>query len=275
MAPDNDRLLSMVALTRTVRFSINQDGSTAGLNGFGGVPAMRGLGRHYEIAVRCNGEPDPQTGYLVDIRVVDQTVRSVLVPIIAEACALDPMIDPVHLMATLVMALRQTPVGSMLHSIVWHLTPYYAIEMLNTDTDTAIVRVCTNIAAAHRLHVDALSAEANEAIFGKCNNPNGHGHNYRVETSVAIKPDDSTPPLGAAQIEFIVHETIVRRFDHKHLNLDTEEFANGSGCVPSVENMARVFFGLLAPTIADIHSGATLASVTVWETDRTCGTYPG
>ncbi len=265
----------MVALTRTVRFSINPDGSTGGANGFGGVPAMVGLGRYAEISVRCVGEPDPQTGYLVDIRTVDRAVREACVPIIAYTIVYEPTIEPAKLLPPLLLALRESPLGPVVRSIVWHLTPYYAIEMMTNATETVVVRVCANIAAAHRLHVDELSLEENRAIFGKCNNPNGHGHNYRVETAVAIKQRDEIPPLGVAQIERIVESTIVRRFDHKHLNLDTEEFANGSGCIPSVENMARVFFGLLAPEIADAHTGASLASVTVWETDRTCGTFPG
>lgn len=264
----------MVALTRTVRFSINPDGATAGVNGSAGVPAMSGLGRYYEFAVRCRGEPDPLTGYLVDIRAIDRVVRSAMVPRIAEACALEPTIDPTVLLGHLVEALAAGQMGPLLDSVLWRLSPYYAVEMSASDTNTATIRVSTDLAAAHRLHVESLSPEENTAIFGRCNNPNGHGHNYRVEAAVTVRPGDAYAPLGAGQIERVLDEVIVRRFDHKHLNLDTPEFALGSGSIPSVENMARVFFGLLAPRIADIHPGAALASVTVWETDRTCGTYP-
>jgi 6-pyruvoyltetrahydropterin/6-carboxytetrahydropterin synthase len=265
----------MVALTRTVRFAINPDGTTVGTSGFGGIPAMQGLARFYQFSVQCKGEPDPITGYLVDIRQVDRAVRSAVVPIIAEAVALEPTLDPAALMQSLAAAMKETAVGPLLESITWHLSPYYLIEMNLSDTDRAIIRISVDLAAAHRLHVDELSAEQNRAIFGRCNNPNGHGHNYRVETAVAVTPGDEHPPLGAAQIEQIIDRAIIQRFDHKHLNLDTEEFAPGSGCIPSVENMARVFFGLLESEIADAHKGATLASVTIWETDRTCGTYPG
>lgn len=265
----------MVALTRTVRFSINPDGSTGGVNGTAGIPAMTGIGRFYEFAVTCRGEPDPLTGYLVDIRVVDRCVRDAVVPLIAEAATLEPTIHPATLVGHLAESLLASDIGPMLESVCWHLSPYYSVEMSVKDTSTVLIRTRVDLAAAHRLHVDELSAEENRAIFGRCNNPNGHGHNYRVETAVAVKPGDPYPALGVAQIERIVDETIVRRFDHKHLNLDTEEFAAGSGCIPSVENMAKVFFGLLAPRIADVHQGAMLASVTVWETDRTCGTYPG
>jgi len=265
----------MVALTRTVRFSINPDGSTGGVSGTAGVPAMRGMGRFSEFSVRCTGEPDPLTGYLVDIRAVDRAVRGAVVPLIAEAAALEPTIEPSVLLGHLAESLVSTEIGRLVESVRWHVSPYYSVEMSVKDTSTVLIRVCVDLAAAHRLHVDALSAEENRAIFGRCNNPNGHGHNYRVETAVAVQPGDVYPALGVAQIERIVDETIVSRFDHKHLNLDTEEFAAGSGCIPSVENMARVFFGLLAPRFADVHPGAALASVTVWETDRTCGTYPG
>jgi 6-pyruvoyltetrahydropterin/6-carboxytetrahydropterin synthase len=264
----------MVALTRTVRFSINPDGSTAGPNGYPGVPAMSGLGRFYEIAVRCRGQPDPVTGYLVDIRAVDRAVRTAAVPRIAEACALEPTLDPTVLLGPLVAALAETEIGPLVDAVTWRLSPYYAVEMSARDTSTATIRVWADLAAAHRLHVESLSPEENRAIFGRCNNPNGHGHNYRVESAVRVKPGDPFPAPGVAQLERVIDETIVRRFDHKHLNHDTVEFATGSGCIPSVENMARVFFELLEPRIADEHPGAALASVTVWETDRTCGTYP-
>lgn len=73
--------------------------------------------------------------------------------------------------------------------------------------------------AAHRLHADCLSVDENKAAFGKCNNPNGHGHNYVV--FVTVKPGSS--PLGSADVsrlDQVVADTIIKRFDHRDLNQD-------------------------------------------------------
>jgi 6-pyruvoyltetrahydropterin/6-carboxytetrahydropterin synthase len=72
-----------------------------------------------------------------------------------------------------------------------------------------------------------------------------------------------------------VDETIIQRFDHKYLNVDTQEFrAEAGGLNPSVENIAKVCFDLLAPAIRRAAPGVELRSITVWETDRTSCTYP-
>jgi 6-pyruvoyltetrahydropterin/6-carboxytetrahydropterin synthase len=72
--------------------------------------------------------------------------------------------------------------------------------------------------AAHRLHTDYLTADENWAVFGKCNNPNGHGHNYVVLVTVRSGGDRGAYDLG--RLDRMVEETIVRRFDHHDLNQD-------------------------------------------------------
>ena len=132
-----------------------------------------------------------------------------------------------------------------------------------------IVRQMLEFSAAHRLHVPSLDDDENARIFGKCNNPAGHGHNYRIEPSVEVDPER---PISVDAIERITDAVVIERFDHKHLNEQTEEFASQGGLNPSVENIARVCFGLLDRPIAD--AGGMLRAVTVWETDRTSCTYP-
>jgi 6-pyruvoyltetrahydropterin/6-carboxytetrahydropterin synthase len=73
--------------------------------------------------------------------------------------------------------------------------------------------------AAHRLHTDCLSPQENKTIFGKCNNPNGHGHNYVVFVTVQT-PSESDGPVDIARLDNIVAETVVKRFDHHDLNAD-------------------------------------------------------
>ena len=98
------------------------------------------------------------------------------------------------------------------------------------------------ISASHRLHSEALSAEANRAAYGKCNNPHGHGHNYVVEVVVAgaVNPETGMV-VDMAVLDEVVRTKVLDRFDHMNLNLDPL-FANRA---PTTENLCRAVFGLL------------------------------
>ncbi|MCX5722089.1 MAG: 6-carboxytetrahydropterin synthase [Nitrospirae bacterium] len=96
--------------------------------------------------------------------------------------------------------------------------------------------------AAHRLHTDHLSPEENWAAFGKCNNPNGHGHNYVV--LVTVQSAVSAAPRGGfdlGRLDQVVGEQVVARFDHHDLNLDPE-FAD---CTTTGENLVLLIWDLL------------------------------
>lgn len=268
----------MVRLSRTVRFCINPPGVAPGRahNGTGGVPTMSGIGAYYELEACCVGEPDPATGYLVDIRRIDEAVRQFAAPLIARTTRDDPTREP----STLVPLLRDAIAEQLgpdagVASIRWNLTPTYSVETEMGMTGTAIVRQSFEIAAAHRLHADSLSEQENHRVFGRCNNPNGHGHNYRLEPAVEVDIDGAAAGWTLADIEAVTEEVLIARFDHKHLNLDTPEFGP-EGVIPSVENIARVFYDLLAPAVRARSGGrARLRSMTVWETEKTSGVYPG
>jgi 6-pyruvoyltetrahydropterin/6-carboxytetrahydropterin synthase len=103
-----------------------------------------------------------------------------------------------------------------------------------------VVRVTRTyrFAAAHRLHAAALSADENREIFGKCNNPFGHGHNYLVEVAFRGAVDASTgraadPPA----LDRLIAEQVLAPFHHANLNEDVPEFR---GTVPTTENLALV-----------------------------------
>ncbi len=95
--------------------------------------------------------------------------------------------------------------------------------------------------AAHRLHSDHLSSEQNWACFGKCNNPNGHGHNYVILVTIAGVPSDGEAAI--ATLDRLVNEQIVRRFDHHDLNQDPA-FADRT---TTGENLVLLIWDLLAP----------------------------
>ncbi|MFM9957549.1 MAG: 6-carboxytetrahydropterin synthase [Phycisphaerales bacterium] len=235
---------------------------------------MRGLGRYYEIEAVCIGEPDPRTGYLVNIKDVDLAVRSAVVTLIERACHERPHIEPAEIMWVLFQCCEKAlPVP--LSSLRWHLTPTYSVEVTSAAPSSRVVmRQRFDLAAAHRLHVPALSDEQNRQTFGRCNNPSGHGHNYRVEPAVAIDPDSGNP-FTVADLERLTAEAIVEPFDHTHLNKDTAPFAEFGGLNPSVENIARVFFERLQAALRHERQDVELVSMTVWETDRTSCTYGG
>lgn len=264
-------------LSRTVRFCINPDDSTDGPNGYGGRPAMRGLGRYYELTCGLRATPDPRTGYILGIQDIDKVVRERLIPRIADECRRSPQSEPANLLNTL-WDLAAASLPRPLERLSWCLTPTYQVEMTVTDRnpqpDRVLIRQRFDFAAAHRLHSPDLSAEENRATFGKCNNPSGHGHNYQVEPVISV-PVSLAGSFRLSDFERVVEDNVVDAFDHKHLNLDAPEFdpARG-GLIPSVEHIAMVCHRMLSGPIGSLGEGVRLESVTVWETERTSCTYP-
>ena len=270
----------VIELIRTTRFCVNDPafGDVASLisadpNGYAAKPAMRGLGRYYTVDVTARGEPDETTGYLIDIKAIDRGVRDAVIPLIARACHDDPTREPAMLMPELVRRLAEAlPVS--LARLCWNLTPFASITM-DSDNDNAVVlRTRFDFAAAHRLHVQTLSDEENQRLFGKCNNPSGHGHNYQVEPAVQSPlPETGAMPFTMHDLERLTDETVIQAFDHTNLNTDPPDFGP-KGINPSVEHIARACYRRLSEAIDATNTGARLLHVTVWETDRTRCTYP-
>ena len=122
--------------------------------------------------------------------------------------------------------------------------------------------------AAHRLHNPDKGDEWNRKIFGKCNNPHGHGHNYVLEVTVEGEVD---PDIGylidMKDLKEVLRTSVVNEVDHRHLNIEVPWLA---GINPTAENLARVFYERVASNLDDaLH----LASVTVHETERNSATY--
>jgi len=102
-------------------------------------------------------------------------------------------------------------------------------------------------AASHLYHNPALSAEENRRVFGKCNNPHGHGHNYTLEVTIAGDPDPVTGMvLDLKGLKEILEREIMQRMDHRFLNYEVAEL---KGQIPTCENVARVIWNLLEPKI--------------------------
>ena len=101
--------------------------------------------------------------------------------------------------------------------------------------------------ASHRLHNAQFSEQENRRVYGKCNNPYGHGHNYVLEVTVAGEPDPATGMvLDLKELKDILQAEITDRMDHRFLNYEVPELA---GKIPTCENIAAVIWRLLRPRI--------------------------
>jgi 6-pyruvoyltetrahydropterin/6-carboxytetrahydropterin synthase len=122
--------------------------------------------------------------------------------------------------------------------------------------------------AAHRLFNAAWSDEQNQQVFGKCNNPNYHGHNYELVVSLVGEPDADTGYVYDLKVlSDLIQAHVLRKFDHRNLNLDVPEF---KGINPTAENIALVIWKILR---AQIDSKFDL-KITLYETERNFVEFP-
>lgn len=132
---------------------------------------------------------------------------------------------------------------------------------------TAVFRKA-NFNSAHRLNNPKWSNQKNDEIFGLCNNPNYHGHNYDLIVKLVGDIDEETGYVFDMKIlNDLIKDEIIERFDHKNLNLDTVEFKNIN---PTAENIAKVIFDILREKIAY----AFELEITLFETPRNYVVYP-
>jgi 6-pyruvoyltetrahydropterin/6-carboxytetrahydropterin synthase len=122
--------------------------------------------------------------------------------------------------------------------------------------------------AAHRLHNPAWSDEENQRVFGKCNLPHYHGHNYDLFVQVTGEVDPASGyVMDLKVLSDLIEDRILNRFDHKNLNLDTEEFRHLN---PTAENIAIVIYNLLRP---ELQPDLDL-KIRLYETERNFVEYP-
>ncbi|WP_420580549.1 6-pyruvoyl trahydropterin synthase family protein [Reichenbachiella sp.] len=122
--------------------------------------------------------------------------------------------------------------------------------------------------AAHRLHNPEWSDDKNEAVFGKCNNPNYHGHNYNLEVGLFGEIDPDTGYVyDLKELSDLIEERVLNRFDHKNLNLDVAEFKNLN---PTAENIVVVIYNLLRSEIDEKYD----LKIKLYETERNYVEYP-
>ena len=126
-----------------------------------------------------------------------------------------------------------------------------------------------HFSASHRLHSEALDEQQNSEIYGACNNPLGHGHNYDLEITVCGEPDPVTGMvIDLKNLKELVQREVIDHVDHKHLNYEVDFLA---GQVPTAENIAVAIWRVLEKKF----SGVKLFRVKLYETERNLVEYYG
>jgi 6-pyruvoyltetrahydropterin/6-carboxytetrahydropterin synthase len=123
--------------------------------------------------------------------------------------------------------------------------------------------------AAHRVHNPALSDDENRRLFGKCNNPNWHGHNYILDVSVSGPVEDKTGyVIDLAKIKSVVQREVIDKVDHRNFNLEVDFM---EGTIPTTENIIVGIWRVLEPNIKP----GRLTKLVLWETPNNYVEYDG
>lgn len=260
-------------MTRTVVFSAGHRYWFAHLSAdqnrdlFGEWASPYSHGHNYTLHVTVEGQVDPANGMIVNIKDIDAVLKAQLLPQFTNRSLNDEVPHFSSKAPTVENLLRYIwqeieRIGFPHQVRLTHLK-LEEIPTLYGEYDgmkTTITRIY-EFAASHRLHAPALSEEENLRLFGKCNNPAGHGHNYVLEVTVGGEQDAETGMLCSIdELDRAVEEHVVGRYDHRNLNEDIPEFANRA---TTSENVSIEIFSRLDGVLP-----ARLERVRLYETAR-------
>jgi 6-pyruvoyltetrahydropterin/6-carboxytetrahydropterin synthase len=263
-----------VHLTRELRFFLPSghfpgDASPV-LNSWAGWPTSAAIGPFLTLRATLRGPIDPHTDYLCNVKRVDELLRD---HAIKPACrqssrSVNPLL-PGQLLAEFWEQLAdKIPAGIELDELQLGISPFVSFSINQAYFPMIVVSQQFEFSASHRLHNHTLSDEDNRALYGKCNNPHGHGHNYVLEISLELYPE-SARDYAMTKTERIVKTKIIDRLDHRHLNLEISPFDQVN---PTVENIAVAIWDWLAP---EFLAPNRLHRVRVYETPKTWADYSG
>jgi 6-pyruvoyltetrahydropterin/6-carboxytetrahydropterin synthase len=232
-------------------------------------------GHNYVATATVAGDADPRTDVLADLRAIDPVLRAVTDPLdhrrldveYAPLGGREPGVESLavaifgELEAALSRALPRARLASLRVAETEDLWADHA------GGEHVELTRAYGFSAAHRLSRPDRSDAENRALYGKCANPHPHGHDYRVEVTVAGAPDRDTGLIvDLAALDRCVEDRVVSHFDHRYLNAEVPPFER---VAPTGERIAERIWELLA----DVTPG--LARVTVYETPRSAFTYRG
>ncbi|MCZ7580387.1 MAG: 6-carboxytetrahydropterin synthase [Fimbriimonadaceae bacterium] len=262
-------------LTRRVVFSCGHrywsDRLTADQNRvrFGRFASPFNHGHNYVLDVTAQGPIDPETGMVVNIKDLDRELQSRIVGPLDQKSLNDEIPRFQRCPPTtenLTLYIRDTLAGWSLPVQLTRLRleemPTLWCEWHRTgDQERMTLTRSYEFAASHRLHNPALSEERNLELYGKCWNPEGHGHNYVLEVTLEGDPHPETGMLVDLELfDRAVHEIVVDRYDHKNLNADVAEL---QGLIPTSEVVAQKIWEALEGALP-----AKLVRVRLLETAR-------
>ncbi len=268
----------MILLTRRFEFSAahrywRDDWSQAENERiFGQCTSRYGHGHNYTLDVTVQGIADPYTGMVINITDLKAIVGSVL-----------EEFDHKHLNEDTPYFREQIPTTENIVRVLWRLIAaqlpaHVALARLRlyemddlwaeySGADETRFTRSYRFSAAHRLHAPSLTDEQNRAIYGKCNNPNGHGHTYQVEVTVEAAPDPITGMVIDLPAMDRAVQAVLDQLDYRHLDREIAAFAEQ----PSTGEHIIVYLWNELAT----HFAGRLAHLKLWETKRNIFEYTG
>lgn len=239
---------------------------------FGKCTSPYGHGHNYTLDVTVAGQPDPITGMIMNMVDLKALVNQVL-----------DQFDHKHLNADTPYFTALIPTTENIVRVLWGLIAprlpqgvalaklrLYEMQDLWAEYDGAEATTFSRsytFSAAHRLHAPALSDAENQTLYGKCNNPNGHGHNYSLEVTVAGPVDAATGMVADMVALDQTVRGVLDTLDHHHIDREVAGFAEQTS---TAENIVVYLWGELAPRLE-----GRLAHLKLWETKNNVFEYSG
>lgn len=231
-------------------------------------------GHNYVLDVSVSGQVNAANGMVVNIKRVDDILKAVILAQFDGKSINDEIAHFQSRASSLenLLGFIADEITQPLSELGVHLDHLRLEEMpllfgeLDLNRKTMTLTRVFEFAASHRLHAPALSEAENLRLFGKCNNPAGHGHNYLLEVTVSGQPDPLTGMLiDLGSLDEVVKSEVVDRYDHRNLNVDMPEFADRP---TTSEIVALEIFDRLSAAFSAKLPGAELARVRLHETAR-------
>ncbi len=226
---------------------------------FGAAANPNSHGHNYVLEVMVKGDVDADDGMVINLTTLDALLKTEVHanydhkhlnrqhPVFSK----DPFLQPTC--ENITIEIWQRLESSFPDDLLHRVRLYENKKRFADYYGEGLMVYLTNVyefSAAHRLHSHSLSDDENRDIFGKCNNPAGHGHNYVLEVTVKGDVDAKTGLVaGLNLIDDVVEKQVFSRFDYKHLNLDTPEFETLN---PTSENFVKVLWDVLEPNLQPV-----------------------
>ncbi len=218
---------------------------------------------YLELRLTIAGPVSKSTGYLCDIRDLDRALLESI-----QDATTNPEDSRQLRYDSLLCRLFEAVPSKLPAQIVpvrleMSVSPQLSLTVSREYPDMILWTQQSEFSASHRLHCPDLSDEENKTLFGKCNNPAGHGHNYVVEVTLRCpERDGEMESFLPGDFERKISDSVIQRLDHKNLNVDVPEFSEMN---PSVENIVALIWSWLEKELDPV----VLHNVRLYETQKT------